>query len=123
MLTTKNNKVENQFTKDLKKVREMISDGSMLEMVWCSVKSSMDVLEDSSFVTMFWSRSEESINLISGWEYKIKMSYGAFSEIGDYIPVLSLTNMNIVSILGKNKKSDNPEKEIKSILKEFHYIL
>lgn len=118
MLTTKNKKVENQFTKDLKKVREMISDGSMLEMVWCSVKSSMDVLEDSSFVTMFWSRSEESINLISGWEYKIKMSYGAFSEIGDYIPVLSLTNMNIVSILGKNKKSDNPEKEIKSILQD-----
>lgn len=118
MLTTKNKKVENQFTKDLKKVREMISDGSMLEMVYDFVNSSKEILEKSPFITVFWSRSEDCLYFIAGKGYKIKMSYGAYSNIGDYIPVLSLTNMNIANILGKNKKSDNPEKEIKSILQD-----
>jgi hypothetical protein len=118
MLTTKNKKVENQFTKDLKKVREMISDGSMLEMVYDFVNSSKEFLENSPFITVFWSRSEDCLYFIAGKGYKIKMSYGAYSNIADYIPVLSLTNMNIANILGKNKKSDNLEKEIKSILQD-----
>ena len=118
MLTTKNKKVENQFTKDLKKVRDMIADGSMLEMVYDFVNSSKEFLEKSPFITVFWSRSEDCLYFIAGKGYKIKMSYGAYSNIGDYIPVLSLTNMNIANILGKNKKSDNPEKEIKSILQD-----
>lgn len=118
MLTTKNKKVENQFTKDLKKVREMISDGSMLEMVYNFVTSSKEFLEKSPFVTVFWSRSEDCLYFIAGKGYKIKMSYGAFSNIGDYIPVLSLTNMNLTGILEKSEKSDNPEKEIKSILQD-----
>jgi len=46
------------------------------------------------------------------------MSYGAYSNIGDYIPVLSLTNMNLTGILEKSEKSDKPEKEIKSILQD-----
>lgn len=108
MLTTKNKKVENQFTKDLKKVREMISDGSMLEMVYNFVTSSKEFLEKSPFVTVFWSRSEDCLYFIAGNGYKIKMSYGAFSNIGDYIPVLSLTNMNLTGILEKSEKSDNP---------------
>lgn len=118
MLTTKNKKIENQFTKDLKKVRDMITDGSMLEMVYDFVTSSKEFLEKSPFVTVFWSRSEDCLYFIAGSGYKIKMSYGAYSNIGDYIPVLSLTNMNLTGILEKSEKSDNPEKEIKSILQD-----
>ena len=118
MLTTKNKKNENQFTKDLKKVRDMITDGSMLEMVYDFVTSSKEFLEKSPFVTVFWSRSEDCLYFIAGSGYKIKMSYGAYSNIGDYIPVLSLTNMNLTGILEKSEKSDNPEKEIKSILQD-----
>ena len=44
MLTTENKKIENQFTKDLKKVRDMIADGSMLEMVCNFVTSSKEFL-------------------------------------------------------------------------------
>ena len=108
MLTTENKKIENQFTKDLKKVRDMIADGSMLEMVYNFVTSSKEFLEKSPFVTVFWSRSEDCLYFIAGKGYKIKMSYGAFSNIGDYIPVLSLTNMNLTGILEKSEKSDNP---------------
>ena len=110
---------KNPLKKDFDKVIKLIESQQMTELAY---KKTTEILNEGikhDFIAFFWSRSNNELKCVFSNGYKTKLSYGAMSEVGDYIPVFSLTSANLKTLksLFSVLNSDN-EESIKSLLSE-----
>lgn len=89
---------KNPLKNDYDKVVKLIESGKMIELAY---NKTIQLLTDGikyDFVAFFWSRKNSELKCVVSKGYKTKLSYGAMSEVGDYIPILSLTSANLQTL-------------------------
>ena len=110
---------KNPLKKDYDKVVKLIENQEMIELAY---NKTIEILNDEikyDFVAFFWSRTNNELKCVFSRGYKTKLSYGAMSEVGDYMPVFSLTSANLKTLksLFSVLNSDN-KKSMKSLLSD-----
>lgn len=110
---------KNPLRKDYDEVIKLIENQEMIDLAY---KKTIEILNEGikyDFVAFFWSRTDFELKCVFGRGYKTKLSYGAMSEVADYIPVFSLTSANLKSLksLFSVLNSDN-KKTMKNLLSD-----
>lgn len=109
----------NPLKVDYDEVVKLIESQEMLELAYNKTIQILNEEITYDFVAFFWSRTDLELKCVFSHGYKTKLSHGAMSEVGDYIPVFSLTSANLktlkslFSVLNSGNK-----KSIKSLLSD-----
>lgn len=110
---------KNPLKNDYDKVVQLIESGKMIELAY---NKTIQLLTDGikyDFVAFFWSRKNSELKCVVSKGYKTKLNHGVMSEVGDYIPILSLTSANLQTLNSLfSVLNDANIKTIKNLLSE-----